>query len=86
MTPKKTMTLNLTVQEMDVLTDLARKKGKTKTTIMRDALRIYRMFDDNEASFVWKHTYMPKLMQCGVCRRPVECNKPCPHCNPEPTA
>ena len=42
---KKTMTLNLTDVEMQVLDDLARKKDLSKTAILRQALRRYQMVD-----------------------------------------
>ena len=40
---KKTMTLNLTDEE--VLEDLARKKDLSKTGVVRQALRLYQMVD-----------------------------------------
>ena len=45
MSAKKTMTLNLTDQEMDVLEDLAQKKDISKTAIIRQALRLYQLID-----------------------------------------
>lgn len=42
---KKTMTLNLTEKEMDVLEELARKKDLSKTALIRQALRLYQMVD-----------------------------------------
>ena len=42
---KKTMTLNLTDQEMDVLDELCAKKGLNKTALMRQALRLYQAID-----------------------------------------
>lgn len=39
---KKTMTLNLTNQEMQVLEDLCAKKDLTKTALIRQALRLYQ--------------------------------------------
>lgn len=45
MTTKKTMTLNLTDAEMDVLEHLAAAKDLTKTGILRQALRLYQMID-----------------------------------------
>jgi hypothetical protein len=42
MTAKKTMTLNLSSQEMAVLERLAREEGVTKTALMRQALRLYQ--------------------------------------------
>ena len=40
---KKTMTLNLTSREMDVLEELSRRKELTKTAVMRQALRLYQI-------------------------------------------
>ncbi len=45
MATKKTMTLNLTDAEMDVLEELARKKDLSKTLVIRQALRLYQMID-----------------------------------------
>ena len=45
MTVKKTMTLNLTDKEMDVLEKLAEAKDLTKTGVLRQALRLYQMID-----------------------------------------
>ena len=45
MTAKKTMTLNLTDAEMDVLEQLAAAKDLTKTGVLRQALRLYQMID-----------------------------------------
>lgn len=42
---KKTMTLNLTDQEMKVLEDLASKKDLSKTAVLRQALRLYQMVE-----------------------------------------
>lgn len=42
---KKTMTLNLTDEEMAVLEDLARRKDLSKTGVLRQALRLYQMVD-----------------------------------------
>ena len=42
---KKTMTLNLTEREMDVLEELARKKDLSKTAVVRQALRLYQLID-----------------------------------------
>ncbi len=43
--PKRTMTLNLTEEEMQVLGDLCAKKGLNKTALMRQALRLYQAID-----------------------------------------
>ena len=45
MNAKRTMTLNLTDQEMSVLEELARKKDLTKTGVMRLALRLLQTVD-----------------------------------------
>lgn len=42
---KKTMTLNLTESEMQVLEDLAKKKELTKTAVIRQAIRLFQMVD-----------------------------------------
>ena len=45
MAEKRTMTLNLTEAEMNVLEDLAMKKDLNKTVVIRQALRLYQMVD-----------------------------------------
>lgn len=42
---KKTMTLNLTDSEMSVLEYLCAKKDMSKTSVLRQALRLYQMID-----------------------------------------
>ncbi|UUO06905.1 ribbon-helix-helix protein, CopG family [Blastopirellula sp. J2-11] len=42
---KRTMTLNLTDREMQVLDELCEKKGLNKTALMRQALRLYQAVD-----------------------------------------
>jgi hypothetical protein len=42
---KKTMTLNLTEREMDVLEELSRKKDLSKTAVIRQALRLFQLID-----------------------------------------
>jgi len=42
---KRTMTLNLTDQEMRVLEDLCARKDVSKTALLRQALRLYQMVD-----------------------------------------
>lgn len=42
MTAKRTMTLNITDQEMIVLERLASEKGLSKTGLVRQALRLYQ--------------------------------------------
>jgi hypothetical protein len=46
MDDKKTMTLNLTAREMEVLEELAKKKELNKTAILRQALRLYQVVDE----------------------------------------
>lgn len=45
MNPKRTMTLNLTDQEMRVLEELSTQKDLSKTAILRQALRLYQLVD-----------------------------------------
>jgi len=45
MNPKKTMTLNLTDQEMQALEELSTQKDLSKTAILRQALRLYQLVD-----------------------------------------
>ena len=45
MRSKRTMTLNLTDQEMRVLEDLSTQKDLSKTAILRQALRLYQLID-----------------------------------------
>ena len=42
---KRTMTLNLTATEMDVLDELSAKKDLTKTAVIRQALRLYQLVE-----------------------------------------
>lgn len=46
MNSKRTMTLNLTEQEMLVLGDLAKKKDLSKTGVMKLALRLLQSIDE----------------------------------------
>jgi hypothetical protein len=46
MDEKRTMTLNLTQHEMEVLEELARKKELNKTAVLRQALRLYQVVDE----------------------------------------
>lgn len=39
------MTLNLTDREMQVVEDLAQRKDLTKTSVIRQALRLYQLLD-----------------------------------------
>ena len=45
MNTKKTMTLNLTEAEMQVLRNLSAKKDLSKTALLRQALRIYQVIE-----------------------------------------
>ncbi|SIO58441.1 transcriptional regulator [Singulisphaera sp. GP187] len=45
MKDKRTMSLNLTEAEMEVLDDLARRKDLTKTAVIRQAIRLYQLVD-----------------------------------------
>jgi len=45
MNPKRTMTLNLSEQEMRVLEELSAQKDLSKTAILRQALRLYQLVD-----------------------------------------
>ena len=42
---KRTMTLNLTEAEMEVLEALSEKKDLSKTALLRQALRIYQVIE-----------------------------------------
>jgi len=42
---KKTLTLNLSESEMQVLDELAVKKDLSKTAVLRQALRLYQMVE-----------------------------------------
>ena len=45
MAQKRTMTLNLTEAEMEVLDGLAKRKDLSKTAVLRQALRLYQAVD-----------------------------------------
>ena len=45
MADKRTMTLNLTDAEMNVLEQLSERKEISKTAVVRQALRLYQMLD-----------------------------------------
>lgn len=45
MAQKKTMTLNLTDAEMEVLEELCIRKELSKTAVIRQALRLYQLID-----------------------------------------
>ncbi len=49
-TKKKTMTLNLTDPEMNVLERLAEEKDLSKTLVLRQALRLYELVDKRIAA------------------------------------
>ena len=42
---KKTMTLNLTDLEMEVLDEISSRKDLSKTAVLRQALRLYQLVD-----------------------------------------
>lgn len=46
MEEKRTMTLNLTPREMEVLEGLAKKKELNKTAVLRQALRLYQVVEE----------------------------------------
>jgi len=43
---KKTMTLNLTEGEMQVIEELCERKGLSKTALVRQSLRLFKSIDD----------------------------------------
>ena len=45
MNTKRTMTLNLTEREMEVLESLSTQKDLSKTAVLRQALRLYQLVD-----------------------------------------
>ena len=45
MTVKRTMTLNLSPEEMDAVETVARRKDVTKTAIIKQAIRLYLLVD-----------------------------------------
>jgi len=57
---KKTMTLNLTEQEMELVDKLAKDKGISKTGLIRQALRLYQHIDarlENGATLTVEHPF-----------------------------
>lgn len=57
---KKTMTLNLTEQEMEIVERLAKDKGISKTGLIRQALRLYQHIDarlENGATLTVEHPF-----------------------------
>jgi hypothetical protein len=46
MEEKRTMTLNLSGKEMDVLERLSERKGMSKTALLRQALRLYQSLEE----------------------------------------
>ena len=58
MLEKRTMTLNLSPHEMDVVERLADEKGLSKTALMRQALRLYQSISmrlDNGEKVFFEH-------------------------------
>ena len=45
MTVKRTMTLNLSSDEMEAVESIARRKDVTKTAIIKQAIRLYLLVD-----------------------------------------
>jgi hypothetical protein len=43
--PKRTMTLNLTEKEMQVIEKLAQEKDLSKTALIRQAIRMYQIIE-----------------------------------------
>lgn len=43
---KRTMTLNLTEAEMEVVEQMCEQKGLSKTTLIRQSLRLYKSMND----------------------------------------
>lgn len=56
MSEKRTMTLNLSAQEMEVVERMAEEKGLSKTALVRQALRLFQSvterIDNGEKVFV----------------------------------
>ena len=50
MADRRTMTLNLSDDEMDVLEELAASKELSKTAVMRQALRLYQLIESRRGS------------------------------------
>ena len=46
---KKTMTLNLTEAEMEIVEQMCEQKGLSKTALIRQSLRLYKSMDDRLA-------------------------------------
>lgn len=46
MIDKRTMTLNLSAQEMDAVEKMAEDKGLSKTALVRQALRLYQSISE----------------------------------------
>jgi|UniRef100_B0T6Q9 hypothetical protein len=58
MLEKRTMTLNLSAHEMDVVERLADEKGLSKTALVRQALRLYQSITtrlDNGEKVFFEH-------------------------------
>ena len=50
MQPKKTMTLNLTDDEMQMLDSLAQQKEMSKTAILKSALKLFHVLNSRMAN------------------------------------
>lgn len=50
MNDRRTMTLNLSPEEMEALDALAQRKELSKTVIIRQALRLFQMIDARQAA------------------------------------
>lgn len=60
---KKTMTLNLTEQEMEIVEKLSTDKGLSKTGLIRQALRLYQHIDarlEDGATLTVEHPFNKK--------------------------
>ena len=47
---KRTMTLNLTEAEMNAVEQMCDQKGRSKTALVRQSLRLYKYVDDPKFS------------------------------------
>lgn len=60
---KKTMTLNLTEQEMELVESLAKDKGISKTGLIRQSLRLYQHINarlEDGATLTVEHPFNKK--------------------------
>lgn len=46
MTDRRTMTLNLSSREMELLEELSKRKGVSKTALVRQAIRLYQSLEE----------------------------------------